>query len=156
MPKIGNCKLLGHPIFQGGSQFTEIITLNMCLLIRRKHTILQCHGNYNEVEKPDAHPAKTMIELVLADGIFAAFFFVGNGGLSQGGQEEEAVATLPLHRRVRRSPQQPQAADGGDEEPCAAVQGTLPPLAPRENGMNRRERERERESPYPSPESANT
>ena len=42
-------------IFQG--RCNEIININMCWLIESKHTILiQCHGKYIEVEKPQLHP----------------------------------------------------------------------------------------------------
>ena len=45
VPKIGKCKLFGHPIFQGRPQYTLVTTINMYLLIR--HIILiQCHGIY--------------------------------------------------------------------------------------------------------------
>ena len=51
MPKIGNCKYLGHLIFQGRLQYAEMITIDMCLLIEIRHNILtQSHGNCMKVE----------------------------------------------------------------------------------------------------------
>ena len=52
MPKIGNCKIVGHPSFQGRPQFPQITTLNINLLNEVRHNIYtQCHGNYIEVKK---------------------------------------------------------------------------------------------------------
>ena len=49
---IGNCKIFGRPIFQGGPQYTRITTRNMYLLIEIMHNILvQCHGIYIEVKQ---------------------------------------------------------------------------------------------------------
>ena len=50
--KIGNCKTFGHLIFQGGPQYTQIIDLNMHLLIEVSHNILtQFHVNYIKLKK---------------------------------------------------------------------------------------------------------
>ena len=52
MPKIGSCKILRRPNFQGGSQYTHISTINMYEFIKIKHDIIkQCHGNYKEMKK---------------------------------------------------------------------------------------------------------
>ena len=51
MPKIGNCKILGRPNFQGEPQYTQISTINMYEFIQIRHDILiQCHGNYMEMK----------------------------------------------------------------------------------------------------------
>ena len=47
VPKIGNCKTFGCPIFQVGPQDTQISIINMYKLITIRHTVLvQYHGNY--------------------------------------------------------------------------------------------------------------
>ena len=52
MPKIGGCKIFGHPNFKGGSQYTHISTINMYKFIKiRQDIIKQCHGNYKEMKK---------------------------------------------------------------------------------------------------------
>ena len=52
MPKIGISKILGRPIFQEESQYTQITTINMYLPSEVLHNILiHCHGFYIEVEK---------------------------------------------------------------------------------------------------------
>ena len=52
MSKIDNCESFGHSIFQGRSQYTQITTINMYLLIKTNHNILkQYHWNYIEVRK---------------------------------------------------------------------------------------------------------
>ena len=52
MSKIDNCKMLGHPLFQGKQQHTEVTTINIYSLIKIRHNIIiQYHGDYIEVEK---------------------------------------------------------------------------------------------------------
>ena len=52
MPKIGSCKIFGHPNFEGGSQFTNISTINMYKFIKIRHDIIkQCNGYYKEMKK---------------------------------------------------------------------------------------------------------
>ena len=52
MSKIDNCENFGRFIFQGRSQYTQITTINMYLLIKTKHSILKLyHWNYIEVRK---------------------------------------------------------------------------------------------------------
>ena len=46
MPKIGNCKIFGHPKFEGGPQYTHISTINMYKFIKRHDILIQCHKNY--------------------------------------------------------------------------------------------------------------
>ena len=42
--QVGNCKILGGPIFQGPPQCNQITTINMIFLIEIKHIILiKCH-----------------------------------------------------------------------------------------------------------------
>ena len=50
IPKVGNCKILRHPIFNGRPQYTPISTIKMYLVIRIKNDIhIQHHGNYIEL-----------------------------------------------------------------------------------------------------------
>ena len=51
--KIGNCKILGHPIFQGRPQNTQITTIKMYLPneIKQNFHIIQCHEIYIEVKR---------------------------------------------------------------------------------------------------------
>ena len=53
MPKIGKCKILGRPIYQGRPKYPQITTINIYLLIEIRHDIhiQMCHGNYNGVKK---------------------------------------------------------------------------------------------------------
>ena len=45
--KIDDWQILGHHIFQGRSQYTQITTIDMDLLDEIKHYAnKQCHGNY--------------------------------------------------------------------------------------------------------------
>ena len=48
VPKIGNCKTFGHPTFQLGPQYTQILTMKMYKLIEIRHNnnLMQCDGNY--------------------------------------------------------------------------------------------------------------
>ena len=42
----------GVQIFKGGSQYTQISTMNMYKFIKIRHDIIkQCHGNYMEMKK---------------------------------------------------------------------------------------------------------
>ena len=51
VPKNGIFLILGHPISQGGPQFTQITTIKMDLPIEIRHNILTlCHMNCFEVE----------------------------------------------------------------------------------------------------------
>ena len=51
MPKIGNCKIFGHPIFQGRPQY-NITTINMYLFSEmRDNTFIKCHGSYIGLKK---------------------------------------------------------------------------------------------------------
>ena len=50
--KIGNCRIFGHPIFHGRPQYTQILNLNMYLLIGIRHNIFtKRHGSYIELKK---------------------------------------------------------------------------------------------------------
>ena len=50
--KIGNCKILGCPLFQGRPQYTRILAKDMYLLIEISHNILIiCHGNHIKVKE---------------------------------------------------------------------------------------------------------
>ena len=50
--KLAIVKLLGVQIFKGGTQYTQISTINMYKFIKIRHDILiQCHGNYMEIRK---------------------------------------------------------------------------------------------------------
>ena len=52
MPIIGSCEIFGRPKFQGGSQYTHILIINMYKFIKIRHDIIkQCDGNYEEMEK---------------------------------------------------------------------------------------------------------
>ena len=52
MPKIGSCKIFGHPNVERGSQFTHISTINMYKFINIMHDIIkQCHGYSKEMKK---------------------------------------------------------------------------------------------------------
>ena len=52
VPKIGNCKTLLHPIFQGRTRYSQIRDKNMHLLIEIRHYFhRQFHRNYIEVKK---------------------------------------------------------------------------------------------------------
>ena len=52
LPKIGSCKISGRSDFEGGSQYTQISTINMYKFIKIRHDIMrQCHGNYKEMTK---------------------------------------------------------------------------------------------------------
>ena len=52
MPKIGSCKILGCPIFYGGSQYTHISIINICKFIKIRHDVIkQCRGNCKEMKK---------------------------------------------------------------------------------------------------------
>ena len=54
MPKIGNWKIVRHPVIEGRLQFTQITTINKHLLIKiRQNNLIRCHGNYIEVNKFD-------------------------------------------------------------------------------------------------------
>ena len=51
LPKIANCQVFGHPIFQKRPQYTQITTINMYLLIEIRQSILiLCHGIYIQVK----------------------------------------------------------------------------------------------------------
>ena len=50
--KLAIVTFLGIPIFQGRSQYIQITTINMGLLIDiRRNIFLECHGNYIEMDK---------------------------------------------------------------------------------------------------------
>ena len=49
--KIGNYKVIGHPLLQERPQYTQSSTINMYLLIEIGHNILiECHGYYLKVK----------------------------------------------------------------------------------------------------------
>ena len=52
MAEVGNCKILGRPIFQGKIQHAQITTINMCLHIEiMLYILIQSHQKYIEVKK---------------------------------------------------------------------------------------------------------
>ena len=51
-PKLVDCKIFGRPNFIGGTQYTQISTINRYRFIKIRHDILiQCHVNYTEMKK---------------------------------------------------------------------------------------------------------
>ena len=52
VPKIGNCKILGHPNFYGGTQYTQISTMNMHEFIKIRHITKMSWELYGDEKYP--------------------------------------------------------------------------------------------------------